>query len=65
MVIALLVGLYRLVLWYRRKMVLINKLMVSLDNRELGPITRTEMTLVQPVHQECTGPGDCQVWVVS
>ena len=66
MVIALLVGLYRLVVWYRRKMVLINKLMVSLDNRELGPITRTEMTLVQPVHQDeeeeqvggLVGPGD-------
>ena len=63
----MLAGIYRVVIWYRRKMVLINKLRVSLDNRELGPVTQTEMTLVQPSHQEeqeeehrggLVGPGD-------
>ena len=39
--------LYRLVIWYRRKRILFNKLKVSLDNRDLGAITETEMTMVE------------------
>ena len=42
----LLVLLYRLAIWYRRKRSLFNKLRVSLDNRDLGAITQTEMTRV-------------------
>jgi len=50
--IALMAGLYRVIIWYRRKIVLMNKLRVSLDNRELGPITQTEMTWVQSRPEE-------------
>ena len=49
---ALLVGVCWLLVWFRRKKELINKLKISLDNRELGPIIVPEMPLVQPIHKE-------------
>ena len=48
----LLILLYRLVIWYRRKRILFNKLKVSLDNRDLGAITETEMTMVETRKKE-------------
>ena len=48
----LLILLYRLVIWYRRKRILFNKLKVSLDNRDLGAITETEMTRVETREEE-------------
>ena len=42
-------------IWYRRKRILFNKLRVSLDNRDLGAVTETEMTRVdtgQEVEEE-------------
>ena len=46
------IGLYRLVTWYRRKKRLFNKVKVNLDNMELGLITRPSASLEQPVTQE-------------
>ena len=43
----LVILLYRLTVWYRRKRILFNKLRVSLDNRDLGAVTQTEMTRVE------------------
>ena len=59
----LLILLYRLVVWYRRKRSLFNKLRLSLDNRDLGAITQTEMTRVEirPEEEEdggVVGPAD-------
>ena len=64
-VVVLLILLYRLVVWYRRKRSLFNKLRLSLDNRDLGAITQTEMTRVEirPEEEEeedggVVGPAD-------
>ena len=46
------IGLYRLVTWYRRKKILFNKVKVNLDNIELGPITRPSASLEQPFTQD-------------
>ena len=61
--VVLLILLYRLVVWYRRKRSLFNKLRLSLDNRDLGAITQTEMTRVEirPEEEEdggVVGPAD-------
>ena len=45
---ALLVGLISLVVWCRKKIVLMNKLKKSLDDMEVGPIIRPEKTSDEP-----------------
>ena len=57
----LVILLYRLTVWYRRKRILFNKLRVSLDNRDLGAVTQTEMTRVEIMpEKEGEGQGAAQ-----
>ena len=49
---ALLVGIFWLVVWCRRKIALMNKLRVSLDNRELGPVIKPEKAILQSKEKE-------------
>ena len=46
------IGLYRLIIWYRKKKRFFNKMKVHLDNMELGPVMRPSAAQLQPVHQD-------------
>ena len=45
-------GLYKLIIWYRKKKRFFNKMKVKLDNMELGPVMRPSAAQLQPVHQD-------------
>ena len=54
------IGLYRLIIWYKRKKRFFNKLKVNLDNMELGPVIRPCAAQLDKVEEEEEEPSG--VW---